>query len=124
MFESLLLGGDGNDTLIGIWDDELQGGSGQDTFVLAQPSAKIADFENGEVIDPSQLDANSTLAGNQAFQWDNGSNSGQAGVLKLVKAGGGIYYLQATFDNSAFLDLDLQVQVVAGSVLTQGDVLI
>ncbi|MEZ0167548.1 DUF4347 domain-containing protein [Microvirga sp. TS319] len=74
-----LLGGIGNDTLLGgAGRDKMWGGSGKDVFVFT--SAKdsqvgsqrdvIYDFQSGhDTIDLRGIDANTRLAGNQAFSW-------------------------------------------------------
>ncbi|MGZ2411748.1 Ca2+-binding RTX toxin-like protein [Sphingomonas sp. F9_3S_D5_B_2] len=121
---SFLYGGDGDDTLIGTWDDTLEGGSGQDSFVLTNPALTITDFENGELIDIRHLDANSLQSGRQSFVWDNGTNSGEAGVLSIVDAGSGLYYLRASFDGGSYYALNLEVHVTGGAALTMADILI
>jgi serralysin len=72
----VLLGGSGDDWLNGhMGADQLTGGPGADTFYFQSPSATtlaepdhITDFEwQNDVIDLSDMDANSTLAGDQAF---------------------------------------------------------
>jgi Ca2+-binding RTX toxin-like protein len=82
--DDTLFGGDGNDTLIGgKGTDYLSGGNGADTFVFTAitdgPVAQagqtaadlvpdlIADFQTGDIIDLSQIDANLSTAGDQAF---------------------------------------------------------
>ena len=70
-----LVGAAGADTLIGGWGaDRLNGGLGRDVFVYnsAQESAvneadRIAGFTDGDRIDLSGIDADSTAAGDQAF---------------------------------------------------------
>jgi Ca2+-binding RTX toxin-like protein len=73
-----LIGGDGNDSLIGgTGNDQLTGGNGFDTFVVLQESIGTPTLEidfvydlnmaGGDRIDLSAIDANSGLAGNQAF---------------------------------------------------------
>jgi Ca2+-binding RTX toxin-like protein len=69
-----LRGGDGADRLTGgAGNDKLTGGAGNDTFVFTAsdlaPKAldTITDFAAGDVIDLTAIDANSTLAGDQAF---------------------------------------------------------
>src|SRR5262249_44371354 len=74
-----LNGGDGNDTLIGgLGADSLTGGLGADSFFYQSTGQStvatiardtVVDFSNaeGDKIDLSTIDANSTLAGNQAF---------------------------------------------------------
>ncbi len=82
-----LVGGAGNDTLVGGWGDDrltggtgadlMTGGAGADTFIFTAVSDSgttaatrdtIMDFTRGvDRIDLSAMDANSALAGNQAF---------------------------------------------------------
>lgn len=89
-----LSGGSGNDTLRGgggadslsggSGADELRGGGGADTFIFAAATGtnagqrdRIADFEHGiDRIDVSGLDADPTLAGDQAFTFDDGRGPG------------------------------------------------
>ena len=82
-----LFGGDGNDTLTGgSGADYLSGGNGMDTFVFTSindgpvlqagqsladvPKDLVSDFQMGDVIDLSQIDASLTTAGDQAFVID------------------------------------------------------
>src|SRR5262245_53290536 len=97
--EDVLLGGNGNDRLIGDgrpWNfgaDTLTGGAGADTFVFWQIADStpadydiITDFSSaqGDKIDLSEIDANSLVAGYQAFTFI-GSQSfhGVAGELRV-----------------------------------------
>ena len=75
-----LMGGSGNDTLRGgFGDDILEGGTGRDVFQFDTDDRfghnnptidKIMDFEIGkDKIDLSLIDANSTIKGNQAFDF-------------------------------------------------------
>lgn len=68
----LIIGGDGNDTLTGDTGiDTLIGGDGNDRFVFKtlDEAERIADFDYDvdDLIDVSQIDADLTVAGNQAF---------------------------------------------------------
>jgi Ca2+-binding RTX toxin-like protein len=83
IYGDTIRGNAGNDTLIGGkgWDridggagaDVLTGGKGQDTFIFGSVNAargdRITDFNpaEGDRINLAQLDANSKVAGNQAF---------------------------------------------------------
>ncbi|WP_068954369.1 calcium-binding protein [Pararhizobium polonicum] len=79
--DDILSGGDGNDRLIGgIGADEVRGGLGADRFILtiladssvASPGRDLVlDFARtqGDKLDVSLLDANTTLAGDQAFEF-------------------------------------------------------
>ncbi|WP_414475512.1 tandem-95 repeat protein [Microvirga sp. M2] len=74
-----LLGGTGNDTLVGgLGRDQLWGGAGRDVFVFTTVAESrvgaqrdvIHDFQSGhDRIDLRGIDANTRLAGNQAFSW-------------------------------------------------------
>jgi Ca2+-binding RTX toxin-like protein len=92
-----LFGNSGNDTLIGgIGNDLLRGGPGRDTFkynsssetsyAAHHPGDTIVDFTSADFIDLSAVDANSRVAGNQAFRFvgqvstPNHIGLGQAGV--------------------------------------------
>lgn len=46
-----LVGGDGNDTLVGTFNEEMSGGAGIDHFVLAARGAFITDWTAGESVD-------------------------------------------------------------------------
>jgi serralysin len=92
-----LNGGAGNDILVGgLGKDLLVGGAGCDLFVfnsttesgvIAATRDVIADFQRGfDKIDLSHIDANSHLAGNQAFTFKGQSNvitPGLEGKLKF-----------------------------------------
>lgn len=82
--DDTLAGGKGDDVLIGQWgNDKLWGGAGADRFVFN--SAKlmgwdvIKDFAKGDTIDLRNIDANETVAGDQAFTF--------IGAKYLTKAG-------------------------------------
>ena len=92
-------GGDGADNLIGgAGADRLTGGAGADTFTynaLSDSSAALADFltdfstAQGDKIGLSAIDANTVLAGDQAFSWIGTSAfSGVAGQLRYYQSGG------------------------------------
>ncbi len=78
-------GGAGNDTIIGgLGYDILTGGAGKDTFLFRSPAEigdrpgardVISDFKQGEdKIDLSAIDANTKLAGQQAFTFIEGND--------------------------------------------------
>ena len=92
-----LSGGQGNDHLIGgTGADRLIGGAGADVFVfqtlrdstvIAAGRDTIVDFRSaqGDKIDLSDLDANTGIAGDQAFSLiGTGSFTGTAGELRLA----------------------------------------
>ena len=108
-----LFGGGGNDTLIGgAGNDSLKGdggtdiasgGDGADTFVYddgefgglrGSTADRIADFSHaeGDRIQLALVDANSALAGDQAFVFiGNAAFSGAAGELRYQQIGGNTY---------------------------------
>lgn len=131
-------GGGGTDTLAGNdGDDILQGGSSKDTlsggtgadrfvFGLADSAAdhtrsdRISDFRHsqGDRLDLSAIDADSTLAGDQAFAFIGTAAFGKvAGQLHLV-ADGGNTYVEGDINADGVADfairLDGAVTLVAG----------
>jgi Ca2+-binding RTX toxin-like protein len=78
----------------GAGSDWLHGGTGNDTFVFTSTAHsssaardRIADLSAGDRIDLSAIDANLSLAGDQAFSRVGGAFTG-AGQLRLVLDGG------------------------------------
>jgi ELWxxDGT repeat protein len=127
-----LSGGAGNDTLIGgagndyldggISADQLEGGSGADRFYFrsaAEASGDvIIDFSlaEGDRIDLRPLDANTALAGNQAFAWIGGAEfDGLAGQLRF--AGG---ELEGDLDGDGVADF--QIGLASGVSLTAASI--
>ena len=107
-----LLGGDGRDSLEGgLGRDILTGGAGPDTFAFrsiqdSQPGAwysidRITDLSNEDRIDLSFIDADTTIAGNQAFQQVS-EFTGTAGQLTLRY----VYYDNG-FVNRTTLEVDV-----------------
>ncbi|MEA3011075.1 MAG: serralysin [Sphingomonadales bacterium] len=95
-----LNGGAGDDRLIGgDGVDYLTGGAGNDIFVgeinASQVASKgglisldvVLDFAKGDIIDLSGIDANTGLAGDQAFTLVNGSNAKNAGEISIQHFG-------------------------------------
>ena len=78
----------------------------------------IADFGIGDKIDLSTLDANSTVAGNQAFSFIG--NSGFTGISGQLKMGN-IYYPAIYGDINGDSQPDFQIQMTALGPLTQTD---
>jgi Ca2+-binding RTX toxin-like protein len=94
---NVLTGGDGNDILNGgSGADTLIGGLGNDTFVFkvladSSPAAPdtIDDFIHGsDKIDLSALDANLSVAGNQAFSFGGQNSSAVAHSVTWFENGG------------------------------------
>jgi Ca2+-binding RTX toxin-like protein len=97
-------GGDGDDTINGGEGyDVLTGGAGNDTFVfdtltastLARPDL-ITDYETGDRLNLSLIDANTKMAGNQAFH-EVSAFTGAVGELK-VDYGSAADQTTVTFD--------------------------
>ncbi|HEX8308848.1 MAG TPA: M10 family metallopeptidase C-terminal domain-containing protein [Allosphingosinicella sp.] len=91
-----LNGGAGNDRLIGgDGVDFLTGGAGNDVFVGEINATKVAskngpisldvilDFSKGDLLDLSGIDANTGIAGDQAFTLVNSANPKNAGELSI-----------------------------------------
>jgi serralysin len=124
-------GGDGNDRITGgAGDDFLTGGLGRDQMVgsagadrydfnaLAESvvgaNRDVVYFEHdGDRIDLSNIDANSTVGGNQAFTFIGGSAFSSAGQLRFSS---GVLQADVNGDGNA----DFEVRVVTGS-LASGD---
>jgi Ca2+-binding RTX toxin-like protein len=99
-----LYGDAGNDTLTGHWgSDTLTGGAGADKFAYSNASETsglsfvsrdvIADFSwpQGDKIDVSAMDANSSVGGNQAFTWIGTAAFTAAGQLRYDQSGGNTF---------------------------------
>ena len=119
-----LVGGAGADTLIGgLGQDRLQGQAGADVFrflAIAESAAGVAtrdilvDFSAaaGDALDLSALDANSLLAGDQAFTWlGAGAFTAMAGQLRYA---GGVLAGDVTGDGLADFELVLSGAPVLG----------
>jgi Ca2+-binding RTX toxin-like protein len=114
-----LNGGDGNDILVGgAGKDTLTGGAGADAFFFTALSDstsaaidKITDFSsaNGDYIELSRIDANTSAAGDQAFSFVN-SFTKQAGQATLTyDAASNTSTFSADVDGDGVADFVLQV---------------
>jgi len=125
-------GQNGRDQLIGgKGADQLRGGNGADTFIFARLSDStfrpdgtdtIADFTPGrDRIDLAALDADTHLAGDQAFVLVlTGLFSGHAGELRVVKDGSqNRTLIQVDVDGNA--RADLQIELTGIHTLTAAD---
>jgi Ca2+-binding RTX toxin-like protein len=117
-----LYGQDGNDTLIGrAGQDRLFGGAGADTFVFAAlgdstigAEDEIVEFthDHGDRIDLSAIDANSTVAGHQAFVFIGAAAfSGAAGELRYSGQ-----FLSGDVDGNGTADFRIRLNVASLSV--------
>ncbi len=123
-----LNGGDGNDTITGgAGKDTMSDGNGTDTyryFATSESTAGrnrdvILDFSRGfDKIDLSPIDANITLAGNQAFNFiGTAAFSGLAGEVRYVDTGSNLVVqvdVQGDGDVIAEMEIQLNGLGVAG----------
>ncbi|HEY3050040.1 MAG TPA: M10 family metallopeptidase C-terminal domain-containing protein, partial [Polaromonas sp.] len=117
--KDIINGGGGNDILIGgVGADTLTGGIGVDTFVLTALGDSgvgalrdiITDFVSGmDKIDFSGIDANTGVAGNQAFAMlGTGAFFGVAGQLRYDVVGADTI-LQGDVNGDGIADFELQL---------------
>lgn len=116
-FGDLLAGGMGNDILVGgKGSDSMRGGEGADTFVFADgdfggttfgPADLILDYVHAEKdrIDLSRVDANTLLAGNQAFTFINAvAFTKVAGQLRVDNSTPGFTMLTGDTNGDGVID--------------------
>ena len=118
-----LYGGDGDDVLIGgTGRDTLYGGADADTFVFrfaadSGPGSTLRDlvlgFEAGfDLIDLSQIDANTLVNANQAFTFIGTAVFGSiAGQLRLIAGANSI--LQGDTNGDGVADFEVQFNAIA-----------
>lgn len=121
-----LIGGDGNDFLVGGGGaDVLTGDNGSDNFRYSAVSESlpgttkdtISDFQSGvDVIDLFTIDANTGLAGNQAFAFIGNAAFTAAGQVRYA---GGL--LEANVNG--VLTADFQIQLTGTPVLVASDLI-
>ena len=127
-----LYGGSGNDRLYGgagrdllrgdAGQDVMSGGADFDRFVFtsvstSRPAARdvITDFQHGDKIDLSLIDANLTNAGDQAFAF---GNAAAAYSVWSTQSGGNTF---VSVDNTGDNVADLTIQLTGLRTLTQAD---
>jgi Ca2+-binding RTX toxin-like protein len=125
-----LSGGGGGDTLKGGGGaDVLTGGQGADRFVYGSTAEStiggfdlIFDFETGDRINLTAVDADANTAGNQAFTWigTNAPFTGTAGQLRVAEAGGN-WFVQGDVDGDGAADLIIQIINGAGYSFAAAD---
>jgi Ca2+-binding RTX toxin-like protein len=129
-----IFGGANGDTITGSQNadvlqgnagaDILTGGGGADSFrykLVTDSSASatdhILDFASGtDRIDLSKIDANSGLAGDQAFTWiGSGAFTNVAGQLRAYQSGND-WFVEGDTNGDGAADLVIQVSVTGGAV--------
>lgn len=126
-----LIGGAGNDSIFGnLGADDLTGNGGNDTFVYRVTGDStlsamdhITDFDAGDIISLSLIDANSTNgAGNDALTFSNdGTFHNLAGELRTYESGPGNWVVEGDTNGDGNADLIIAVGVVNSHQLTAGD---
>jgi hypothetical protein len=128
----VLTGGDGADTLFGgARGDTLTGGDGNDVFrydlVTDSNSTErdgIQDFNPGDLIDLSRIDADTTQDGDQAFTFiGNAAFSKKAGELRFenISVGGTVWEVEGDIDGDGFSDFEVVVVINPPDPITAGD---
>lgn len=112
-----IIGGAGNDFITGGGShDTLFGGTGADTFIynalsdsIGASRDRISDFTSQDTFDLSAIDANSTVAGDQAFDYIGAAHfSGVAGQLDISHVGANTY-LQGDVNGDKVKDFQIQI---------------
>ncbi len=128
-----LSGGTGNDDLRGgMGRDKLYGGSGKDILwggedadrfvfrhksdsgVSAKSRDVVADFQRGDKIDLSAIDASAKKAGNQSFKFVS-HFSGKAGELQWDKNAKG-FYVSGDLNGDKHADFSVQVNTLLAKI--------
>lgn len=113
-----MFGGSGNDTITGgLGTDQLTGGAGFDRFVFnaaSQTSTSsrrdvILDFGSGDKIDLRGIDADTSMAGDQAFSFIGTAAFTVPGQLHY-KSVGGIWLLEGNCDGNTAADFFIEIR--------------
>ncbi|WP_439596284.1 right-handed parallel beta-helix repeat-containing protein [Falsiroseomonas sp.] len=123
-----LQGAAGEDTLIGgAGKDQLTGGEGADTFVFTSASESaataagrdvITDWSEGDVIDLSGFDANTTVSGTQSFVFrgvTTSNTAANAGELWVFQFGGDTFLIGGVDGDGV---RDFMVEITGSQVLS------
>ena len=116
-------GGNGNDTLIGgSGTDTMTDGGGNDIYRFLTISDSqvgaardiLTDFTRGvDKIDLSAIDANTTIAGDQAFTFVGTGGIGSGGQFNYFISGSSLI-VQAEIEGDGNLTVDMQIQLNGG----------
>ena len=124
-----LFGNGGNDRIYGgPGGDKMLGGAGADSFIYDASSVdgsqdRISGFSHaeGDKIGLGSIDANTNVAGNQAFTFiGNSAFSGTAGELHLIIDATGRFLAEGDVNGDAIADFAIQFQSPSGPI-TQAD---
>ena len=122
-----ITGSAGDDRIMGnAGADLLAGGAGTDTFLYtlatqstAAAADRITDWQAGDLIDLSAIDASAALAGNQAFTWiGDTAFSRVAGQLRVFNDGTDTF-VQADINGDG--NADLMIRIDGLQALTAAD---
>jgi Ca2+-binding RTX toxin-like protein len=125
-----LFGMDGNDTLVGnAGADQLRGGFGNDIFRFlstsdstAEATDRILDFQSGDKIDLSAIDANSGMDGDQAFTFiGTGAFTGAGQVRATFDANTNLWSVQGDIDGDGNADFLIHVTSVGNQPIVTTD---
>ena len=129
-----LVGGSGDDSLIGgTGNDLMAGGAGNDTFVFNASNESgvglgnndiITDFQGdgpavGDIINLAAIDANTGVAGDQAFQFIGTAAFSGAGQLRYTLVGGDTIIQANT--NSATTTIEFELRLTGSHTPTSAD---
>jgi Ca2+-binding RTX toxin-like protein len=124
-----LVGGAGADTLVGgAGTDTLTGGTGNDRFVfnavadtaLGTARDVITDFATGDLIDLRGIDANVTLANDQAFTFIGAAAFSTTNATAQLRFAGGVLY----GSNDADAQAEFEIALTGRSAMAASDFLL
>jgi hypothetical protein len=128
-----IVGGSGNDSILGnLGSDTLTGGAGKDVFVYqaaaestAEDADVIMDFDKGDKIDLSFIDADGNAAnGDTKFSWlGSGAFTQEAGQLRVTQNAdySRAWVVEADIDGDGVADLVLNVVAPPGFLPEKSD---
>ncbi|MGH8571220.1 MAG: M10 family metallopeptidase C-terminal domain-containing protein, partial [Gammaproteobacteria bacterium] len=134
-----VFGGAGNDVIGGSQNadiivgrggfDTMTGNGGNDVFRFTAASDstsptpdKVMDFSAGDLIDLSRIDADTTIAGDQAFSFiGNAAFGNNAGELRYQSNGGTEWLVQGDIDGDGDADFEMILNIPIPDPITAGD---